>query len=140
LAGKLLQQRHPTLSWTPCAAHVLDLLLEDMGKLEWVTPIVEDARRVTKYIYNHPWVLSLMREHTYGKEIVRPAVTRFATIFLTLQSILDNLVSLKQMFVSKKWLDSTFSKKSEGENVVRIVFDKYFADKADEIVKVTTKL
>ena len=81
-----------------------------------------------------------MREHTYGKEIVRPAVTRFATIFLTLQNILDNLASLKQMFVSKKWLDSTFSKKSEGENVVRIVFDKYFADKADEIVKVTTKL
>ncbi|XP_057858906.2 uncharacterized protein LOC131067771 [Cryptomeria japonica] len=60
-AGRILQERHPTLFWTPCATHVLDLLLDDIGKLEWVTPVVEDARRITKYIYNHPWVLNLMR-------------------------------------------------------------------------------
>ncbi|XP_057848458.2 uncharacterized protein LOC131058955 [Cryptomeria japonica] len=50
-AGGILQERHPTLFWTPCATHVLDLLLEDKGKLEWVTPVVEDARRITKYIW-----------------------------------------------------------------------------------------
>lgn len=88
VAGRILQDKHHTLFWTPCAAHVLDLLLEDIGKLDWVTPIVEDGRRITKYIYNHPWVLNLMREHTNGRELVRPGVTRFAMVFLTLQSIL----------------------------------------------------
>ena len=26
-AGRMLMERHPTLFWTPCAAHCLDLLL-----------------------------------------------------------------------------------------------------------------
>ncbi|XP_059073706.1 uncharacterized protein LOC131874380 [Cryptomeria japonica] len=34
-AGKLLQARHPPLFWSPCDAHCLDLLLEDIGKLSW---------------------------------------------------------------------------------------------------------
>ena len=33
-AGKLLIKRIPTLFWTPCAAHCLDLMLEDIGKLK----------------------------------------------------------------------------------------------------------
>ncbi|XP_059063100.1 uncharacterized protein LOC131079406 isoform X2 [Cryptomeria japonica] len=139
-AGRILQERHPTLFWTPCAAHVLDLLLEDIGKLEWVTPVVEDARRITKYIYNHPWVLNLMRQHTQGKDLVRDGVTRFATIFLTLQSLLAALTSLKQMFVSGEWLNSPYSKKPEGEVVACIVFDNQFAQRAAEIVKVSEPL
>ncbi|XP_059076459.1 uncharacterized protein LOC131043284 [Cryptomeria japonica] len=40
-ACKLLQARHPSLFWSPCAAHCLDLLLEDIGKL-----------RVTRFAMN----------------------------------------------------------------------------------------
>lgn len=137
-AGKLLQDRHPTLFWTPCAAHCLDLLLEDIGKIDWVKPIVEEARDITKYIYNHPWVLQLMREHTKGKELVRSGATRFATNFLTLQSITTLLNPLKQMFVSQPWVDSTYSKKVDGEKIVKIIFDGEFATRALEIVKVTS--
>ncbi|XP_057871822.2 uncharacterized protein LOC131078166 [Cryptomeria japonica] len=139
-AGRIVQERHPTLFWTPCAAHVLDLLLEDIGKLEWVTLVVEDARRITKYIYNHCWVLNLMRQHTQGKDLVRAGVTRFVTIFLTLQSLLVALTSLKQMFVSGEWLNSPYSKKPEGEAVACIVFDNQFAQRAAEIVKVSEPL
>jgi hypothetical protein len=32
-AGRILVQNNPTLFWTPCAAHCLDLMLEDIGKL-----------------------------------------------------------------------------------------------------------
>jgi hypothetical protein len=112
--------------------------LEDIGKLDWVSPVVEDARRVTKYIYNHPWVLSLMRKATKGKDLMRPAMTRFATVFLTLQSILDHILALKQMFVCADWVASPYSKKPEGEAVARIVFDDSFFAKAKEIVEVTS--
>ena len=95
--------------------------MEDIGKLDWVSPIVEDARRVTKYIYNHPRVLSLMRKTTKGKDLVSPAMTRFATVFLTLQSILDHILAMKQMFVCADWVASSYSKKSEGEAVAQIV-------------------
>jgi hypothetical protein len=33
-ACKLLMERIPTLFWTPCAAHCLDLMLEDIGKMK----------------------------------------------------------------------------------------------------------
>ena len=37
--GRTSEERFPTLVWTPCVAHCLDLLLEDIGKLTWVVEI-----------------------------------------------------------------------------------------------------
>eukprot|EP00253_Pinus_taeda_P032274 PITA_32274 len=84
LVGKMLESKYKTIFWTPCAAHYIDIMLEDIGKVEWVKNIVEHANCITKYIYNHSWVLSLMWKNAGGKELVMPAITRFATHFLTL--------------------------------------------------------
>jgi len=86
-AGKLLMERFPTLYWTPCAAHCLDLMLEDVGKLKEFKKPISRARHVTTFIYRHGRLLSAMREKTNGRDLVRPAATRFATTFLTLQSL-----------------------------------------------------
>eukprot|EP00253_Pinus_taeda_P007353 PITA_07353 len=43
-AGRMLMERHPTLFWTPCVAHCLNLLLEDMGKLSFIKEAVDMAR------------------------------------------------------------------------------------------------
>ena len=40
-AGRLLCAKDPTIFWTPCAAHCIDLMLEDIGKLEWVQDVVQ---------------------------------------------------------------------------------------------------
>jgi hypothetical protein len=61
-AGKMLEEKHRTIWWTPCAAHCLDLMLEDIGKIEWVKKTVEQGKSITRYIYNHSWVLNLMRK------------------------------------------------------------------------------
>jgi len=86
-AGRLLCAKYPTIFWTPCAAHCIDLMLEDIGKLEWVQDVVQECKQITKYIYNHAWVLNLMREFTQG-ELSRTTVTWFATNFLPLQGLL----------------------------------------------------
>ena len=100
--------------------------MEDIGKLDSVKPVVEEARKITKYIYIHPWVLRLTRDYTEEKELVRPVVTRFATIFLTLQSVLHHMNPLRQMFVCPKWLQSSYSKEVDGQSVARIVFHIQF--------------
>ena len=102
--------------------------------------VLEDARRVTKYIYNHPRVLGLMRKTTKGKDLVRPTMTRFVTMFLTLQSILDHILALKQMFMCANWVASSYSKKLEREAVAQIVFDDSVFAKAKEIVEVTSRI
>lgn len=137
-AGRLLMERHPTIAWSPCAAHCLDLLLEDIGKISWVKSVVEDAKSVTKFIYNHTWVLSLMRKFTNDKDLVRPGVTRFASLFLTLQSILGAIGHLKQMFVSDAWKESSFSNRPEGERIVAIVFDETFIKNGEELMGVSS--
>ena len=52
-AGRLLSAKYPTIFWTPCAAHCIDLMLEDIGKMEWVQAVVQECKQITKYIYNH---------------------------------------------------------------------------------------
>ena len=103
LASKLLEGKHRTIFWTPCAAHCIDLMFEDIGKLEWVKNTIDHAKSITKFIYNHSWILSLMRKHTGGRDIIRHAITRFATHFLTLQSMLSQHRNLQKFFSSDEW-------------------------------------
>ena len=51
--GKLLMDKYPTLFWTPCVADYLDLMLENVGKIEWVKVVLDKAKSITRYIYNH---------------------------------------------------------------------------------------
>ncbi len=133
-AGRMLEEKHPTIWWTPCAAHCLDLMLEHIGKIEWVKSTVEQAKSITRYIYNHTWVLTLMRKNTAGKELVRSAITRFATNFLTLQSMIDQKGNLRKMFSSDERNASQYSKNIEGKEIAEKVYEKTFWKRAEEIV------
>ena len=82
-----LMEKRSRLWWTPYAVHCIDLMLEDIGKLNVHATTLSRATQVVKFIYGHTWVLSLMRTFTKNHELLRPAITRFATAFLTLQSL-----------------------------------------------------
>jgi hypothetical protein len=131
--GRMLEEKHRTIWWTPCAAHCLDLMLEDIGKIEWVKKTVEQGKSI-RYIYNHTWVLNLMRKKTGGKELVRSAITRFVTNFLTLQSMINQKANLSKMFSCNEWNASQWSKKAEGKEIIEKVYEKAFWNRAEEIV------
>uniref|UniRef100_K4CJL8 C2H2-type domain-containing protein n=1 Tax=Solanum lycopersicum TaxID=4081 RepID=K4CJL8_SOLLC len=88
---------------TPCALHCIDLLLEDIGKLKIHQDTLTKAKAVVRFIYGHICVLDLMRSFTNNHELLRPAVTRFATAYLTLQSIQNQKQGLRSMFSSEAW-------------------------------------
>ncbi|XP_057948281.1 uncharacterized protein LOC131143943 [Malania oleifera] len=101
--GKKLMEKRQKLYWTPCAIHCLDLMLEDIAKLKIHASTILKAKQVVKFIYNHSYVIAKMRKHfTDNEELICPAVTRFATAFLTLQSIYKQKRSLQSMFSSEK--------------------------------------
>ena len=101
--------------WTPCAAHCIDLMLEDISKMAWFDDTLKRARCISKYLYGHQWVLALMRKYTNNSEILRPAVTRFATSFLTLQSLQKQKENLVALFTSQEWSESTYAKSREAK-------------------------
>ncbi|XP_059066890.1 uncharacterized protein LOC131858042 [Cryptomeria japonica] len=140
-AGKLLMERHPKIFWSPCAAHCLDLMLEDIGKLEWVKSIVERAKNISKFIYNHALVLSIMRQYTGQKELARPGITKFASNFLTLKSLIKSKAALRRMFVGEEWTSSSYATTTAGIDVVNCIFDEPgFWTPCGETVQVTEPL
>ena len=112
-----LMEKKRRLWWTPCAAHSIDLMLENVGKLNVHANTLLRARQVMKFIYEHTWVLSLMRIFTKNYELIHPTMTQFFITFLTLQSLYKQKQVLITMFSSKKWCSSTWAKKVESVKV-----------------------
>ncbi|XP_059598393.1 uncharacterized protein LOC132255016 [Vitis vinifera] len=136
-----LMEKMRKLWWTPCAAHCIDLMLEDIGKLNVHATTLSRARQVVKFIYGHTWVLSLMRTFTKNHELLRPAITRFATTFLTLQSLCKQKQALIAMFPSEKWCSSTWVKKVEGVKTrSTVLFDPNFWPHVAFCIKTTVPL
>ncbi|WKA06353.1 hypothetical protein VitviT2T_024256 [Vitis vinifera] len=139
--GMRLMEKRSRLWWTPYAAHCIDLMLEDIGKLNVHATTLSRARQVVKLIYGHTWVLNLMRTFTKNHELIRPAITRFATAFLTLQSLYKQKQTLIAMFSSEKWCSSTWAKKVEGVKTrSTVLFDPNFWPHVAFCIKTTVPL
>ncbi|XP_034894179.1 uncharacterized protein [Populus alba] len=139
-AGRLLMKEFPSIFWSPCAAHCINLILQDIGKLQLVCCVVEHASGITKYIYNHCYPLYLMRKFTGGKEILRPAPPRFATNFIALQSILAHKDELRAMVTSREWVSSAYAKDIKGKKFVESVLDSLFWEECAIIVRMSEPL
>ncbi len=83
VVGRKLEARFAHIIFTPCTPHCLDLLLEDMGKLDWVSFVITEARTALKFITNHHKSLALFRSLSKLK-LLKPRGTRFATNFIML--------------------------------------------------------
>ncbi|CAM0952134.1 unnamed protein product [Alopecurus aequalis] len=144
-AVNLLEERYGTFVWSPCAARCIDLMLENFADPRYFPMISETlskARKITKFIYNHAWVLSLMRkDFTNGQDLCRPSITRYATHFLSLQCILKFEKELRQMVTSNKWVKSTYAKGSVGKEIAAIILkDVDFWAQCKHVAKVTEPL
>ena len=70
--------------------------------------------------------LSLMRHFTKKRDIVRPGVTRFASAFLTLQSLAGKKSQLRQMFTSDEWDKCKLSKTVKGKSAYATIVSPSF--------------
>jgi hypothetical protein len=125
-ARRMLMERHRSLVWTPCTTHCIDLMLEDIEKIFFIKEVINQARNIPKFIYNHAFILGLVRICTRNRELRRPTITCFATNFITLQSLLQCQFELKQMFVCDEWCDFTYSMRKDGRAITRLVYNDSF--------------
>ncbi|PWA87068.1 hypothetical protein CTI12_AA135510 [Artemisia annua] len=98
-AAKLLKMTRLKIFWTSCATHAINLMLEGIGAL----PILDQAKKLTIFIYSNHKTLAMMRNFTKKRDVVRPGVTRFASAFLTLQSLNEKKEQLRHTFSSTEW-------------------------------------
>ncbi|XP_050885002.1 uncharacterized protein LOC127088128 [Lathyrus oleraceus] len=107
--------------WTPCAAHGIDLMFEDIGKIPKVDKVIKNGVKVVGYIYNHTFALNLMRKITDNVELVKNGVTRFTTFFLTLQRLQELKSKLREMFTCDEWVSSKCDKDAKGKMATSII-------------------
>ena len=137
-AGQLLMDKRTHLFWTPCAAHCIDLILEEIGRKTKVASLIKACRGITRFIYDHSWVLGLMKRYTNNHALVRPGLTRFATHFLAMESLVRFRTELIQMFASEEWLLSKWGNATSGPGfeVPNLMRDNKFWKKVRKVLKV----
>ena len=133
-AGKLLMKKY-NLCWTPCAAHCIDLMFEDIGKRATISELITSARKITNFIYNHGWLLVKMRK-VCGGDIVRPEAKRFAINYIALESLLKKRADLKKIFISDEWASHKLSRSTIGHKVEVLMFDHIYWKKVSELVSI----
>jgi hypothetical protein len=126
-AGELLMQKRANLYWTPCAAHCIDLMLEDFEKkIPLHKETIAKGKKITTYIYGRTSLISMMHKFTKNVDLIRPSLTRFATSYLTLGCLNDHQHELINMFKSNEWKTSKLAKSKDGIIVQKIVLSKLF--------------
>jgi len=138
-AGRILMERIPHLFWTPCAAHCLNLLLQDIGEIKQFNITINSAKKVSRFLYKHGRLLDLMRQKI-GGDLVRPAVTRFATSYLTLASMYKHKNGLRNLVVSEEWHNNSLSRSAEGKRVENIILSPTFWTKMEDCLKASQPL
>jgi hypothetical protein len=80
---------YPHIFKQGCAAHALDLMLEDWTKIDQFKDLIHKAKRVCIYLWNHHVTMALFRETSSRKSLIVPADTRFACQFLMISQMLE---------------------------------------------------
>lgn len=141
-AGMILMQQRPNIFWSPCAAHCLDLMIEDIAKRKMIKGVILKAKKITNFIYQSNRLIVMMKKYTDNHELLRPGITRFATHFIALESLYKYRGGLHQLFTSQEWLESKWGKKPtpQAKQVVKIVQSKRYWPFVGETLKVLEPL
>ncbi|XP_010468265.1 PREDICTED: uncharacterized protein LOC104748298 [Camelina sativa] len=139
-AGKLLAEKFPTIAWSPCAAHCINLILEDVTKLPSVHNLAHRMSKVTIFVYNHKSTLNWVRKRPGWREIIRPGETRFATTFIALQSLYQHKEDLQALVTSTDAELKQLFKTSKAKEAKLIILDERMWNECLIIVKIMTPI
>ncbi|XP_045085622.2 uncharacterized protein [Aegilops tauschii subsp. strangulata] len=135
-AKAMLKSKSPKIFWTSCATHTINLMVEAIGKLKQFAPTITKAKEMTCFLYAHHATLALMRHHTKKRDIVRPGVTRFASAFLTLQSLAAKRKQLTDMCCSPTWEDCKHTRTKKGKVAHATIMSRAFWKNVSLCIKV----
>ena len=99
-----------------CAAHTLDLLLEDIGKIKRFANTIAKMRVIGKVIMNIGAIRHEYKDKNGGKELDRYCDTRFGTCCIMCESAKENKSALRKTVVSEAFDDFMKNKKKPKKN------------------------
>ncbi|RWR73239.1 hypothetical protein CKAN_00150000 [Cinnamomum micranthum f. kanehirae] len=110
-AGMMLMKQRPRIFWSPCAAHCLDLMLEDIAKGKVMQQVIGKIKKITNFFYQSYRLISMMKTYTDNHELLRPGITRFATHFIAIESVYKYREGLLRLIKSHEFINSKWGKR-----------------------------
>ncbi|CAI7837095.1 unnamed protein product [Closterium sp. NIES-54] len=122
-ACRELMTEYPHIEHIPCATHVLDLLMEDIGKMGWAKDIVTSGDTLISFVRNHHFTCGYMRSELVnggkGKQVLKLAGTRFGTNYIAINRLCEVHAGLTQMVLSDEWREWTKAAKRVGADTFK---------------------
>ncbi|KAK4594044.1 hypothetical protein RGQ29_017929 [Quercus rubra] len=140
VAGKIVCGKYRNISWSPCAAHCLNLIFKEIGKMDHIAKLAKRASKIIVFIYNHVALQAWLRTRKNWTEIVRPGPTKFATTFIALGSLKEHKHDLQALVTSKFYVESRYAKDKKAKAVVKIILDNQFWNDCHVIVHIMSPL
>ncbi|XP_075658894.1 uncharacterized protein LOC142628736 [Castanea sativa] len=119
----ILCGKYRNISWSSCAAHCLNLIFKEIGKMDHVAKLAKHASKITLFIYNHEALQAWLRTRKNWTEIVCLGPTRFATTFIALESLKEHKHDLQALVTSKFYIELRYAKDKKARAVVKIILD-----------------
>ncbi|XP_075636674.1 uncharacterized protein LOC142608902 [Castanea sativa] len=139
-AGRILCGKYKNISWSPCAAHCLNLIFKETEKMDHVAKLAKRVSKITVFIYNHVALQAWLRTRKNWIEIVRPGPTRFATTVIALGSLKEHKHDLQALVTSKFYVESRYAKDKKAKAAVKIILDNQFWNDCHVIVHIVSPL
>ena len=102
-ARKAIKAKYLEITWVPCAAHTLNLLLKDFGKIPSIKQTLLEANHVVKFIREHLFSYALFRTKSPTKNLQIFCATRFATAYYVLATLLHVKPALVGTVADRRW-------------------------------------
>jgi hypothetical protein len=131
--------KHPTIVWQPCVAHTINLMLKEIRNFPEHDVVIQSARRVSRFLYNHNKLHSMIKE-AIGGELVQWNATRFGTNYVFLESFLRRKDKFMVWMGSQGFLQSKFSSMPEGRYTHQTLTSLSWWDELKYVVDATEPL
>ncbi|XP_062005992.1 uncharacterized protein LOC133723189 [Rosa rugosa] len=80
-------------------------------------------------------VLALMRK-VCKDDLIRLGPTQFSTNYISLQSLFQKNVGLKQLFICNDWVTSEYCQSKEGRRIEELVLENMFWDNVQSVISI----
>ncbi|GBG90906.1 hypothetical protein CBR_g51413 [Chara braunii] len=104
LQGPQQRPEHRRITWLPCAVHVCNKMLSDIGcSGPWSKGIIVRGRAVVRFIKEHNAALHIFRGKSGQMGLIYPCETRFASVFAMVERLLAVRSALERTVDGDTW-------------------------------------
>ncbi|GBG88548.1 hypothetical protein CBR_g48017 [Chara braunii] len=86
----------------------MDLILEDIGGIDWVASRIAQARLVTRFFKRHGHAREVLEAHS-TKTLLLPAKTRFGTNVIMMERLVELRTTLTDVVGDDRWRETVWS-------------------------------